>query len=263
MLHRTRKFADKVIRRIISVVPTRSLEGWEKRHEKKVIESVEKLVPHVPEEGFFLDIGCNIGSFSRHLRARRPKARGILFEPVQEYAAIAKDRFADDGGIEVLNIGLGNENADKTIYKPNFNYGGNSLVTEIMFDQRPNAAVPQGTQFEEETVTIRHVSDWLDERGIVEVDVVKMDTEGYDWAVMEGLLPWLQRTGQRPVLFIEVFTAEWHPLADRQAAAFESFYELGYGRVDIESLISGICGDALLIPVPGAASAGGPVSRAN
>ena len=76
MLHRTRKFADKVIRRIISVVPTRSLEGWEKRHEKKVIESVEKLVPHVPADGFFLDIGCNIGSFSRHLRARRPNARG-------------------------------------------------------------------------------------------------------------------------------------------------------------------------------------------
>lgn len=244
-----RRTIDRVVRRLVSVRPMRSIEDWEKRHEGKVREAVASILPHLPGDGFFLDIGCNIGSFSRHVRAARPEARGILFEPVPEYFRICEERFAEDEKIEVLNFGLGNENKETVIYKAAFNYGGNSVVPEIMLDRGPNSVIRADSKIDEELIRLRNVTSWLDERGIEDVDVIKMDTEGYDWAVMEGLHPWLVRTGKRPVLFIEVFTEKWHPLADRQRAAFESFYELGYGRVDIEELVSGICGDALLVPV--------------
>ena len=243
-----RQTIDRVVRRVMSVFPTRSIEEWEKAHEAKVIEAVEAIAPHVPVDGLFLDIGCNIGSFSRHLRERKPNARGVLFEPVPEYWRMCSERFEDDEKIEVLNFGLGNETKETVIYKAAFNPGGNSVVPEIMLDRGPNSVIGANPEIHEEIVALRNATEWLDESGLRGIDVIKMDTEGYDWAVMEGLLPWLKRTGERPVLFIEVFTEKWHPLAHKQAAAFEAFYELGYGRVNIEELVSGICGDALLIP---------------
>ena len=247
LLDRARRLADRVKRRSISVVPTRSLESWEKRHERKVKESVERIVPHLSDEGTFLDIGCNIGSFTRNLRAVRPRARGFLFEPVQEYADIARARFADDDRLTVHRIGMGNETGPKTIYKPAHNYGGNSIVEEIMFDRRPNTAVPPGTVMTEETIELHDACDWLLANDPGPIDVIKSDTEGYDWAVLESLHRWAVEPGQRPTIFVEVFTAKWHPFADRQQAAIDAFVELGYGDVDIESTISGICGDVLLI----------------
>lgn len=251
MMNSPRKIADKVLKRMISFVPTRSLDGWDRRHEKKIRSDVAKLALHVPEDGVFLDIGCNIGTFSHHMRRARPGARGFAFEPVRFYAEKARERFAGDSMLEVVNVGLGNANEDKTIYKAPYNPGGNTLLEEAVFDDRPNSVVV-ADEMERETVHLRNTSDWLDERGIERLDLVKTDTEGYDWAVMEGILPWLRRTGQRPTFFIEIFTASYFPKAVEQQAAFDAFFELGYGRVDIEEcLTDGFSGDALLVPEPG------------
>lgn len=246
-LNRTRRLADRILRRIVSVVPTRSVEAWEKRHEKKVKESVERILPHLPEDGVFLDIGCNIGSFTKNLRPHRPRARGFLFEPVKEYADMAAKRFADDDGIEVLPMGLGNETAKKTIYKPAHNYGGNSIVEEIMLDRGPKAVLRDDAVIHEETVQITDAREWIEASGLEHIDVIKSDTEGYDWAVLESLHGWVVASGQRPTIFVEVFTAKWHPFADRQQAALDAFFALGYGYVELESVISGICGDILLV----------------
>lgn len=245
--HGARRLVDKVFRRVLSVKPTRSLEEWERSHAGKVRESVEAILPFLPDDGVFLDIGCNIGSFTRSLRTDRPRARGVLFEPVAEYAAIARERLGGDPLLDIHQVGLGNETSDRTIYKPAHNYGGNSIVEEIMFDTRPNTAVLPGTVMTEETVHIHDACDWLLENDPGRIDVIKSDTEGYDWAVLESLHRWCVATGQRPTIFVEVFTARWHPFADRQQAAIDAFVGLGYGDVDIESTISGICGDVLLV----------------
>lgn len=247
MLDSTRRFADKVIKRIISFVPTRSVDGWDKRHERRIRADVERLARFVPPDGFFLDIGCNIGTFSHHMRRLRPGARGIAFEPVALYAERARERFAGDPMLEVVNVGLGNVDEERTIYKAPYNPGGNTLLEEAVFDDRPNSVV-NADEMEREVVRLRNVSSFLDERGIERIDLVKTDTEGYDWAVMDGFLPWLRRTGQRPAFFIEVFTASYFPKAVEQQAAFDAFFELGYGRVDIEEcLTDGFSGDALLV----------------
>lgn len=262
MIDRARWLVDKVKRRIISVVPTRSLEAWEKRHEKKVRENVETILPFLSEGGTFLDIGCNIGSFTRNLRRVRSDVTGHLFEPVAEYYGIARERFEGDARIHVHNLALGNETGPKTIYKPAHNYGGNSIVEEIMFDRRPNlSVVSEDTVMTEETIQLHDAGDWLRQADLGRIDVIKSDTEGYDWAVLESLHAWCVETGQRPTIFVEVFTAKWHPFADRQQAAIDAFVELGYGDVDIESVISGICGDVLLVH-PDAREGGAPRSGA-
>lgn len=196
----------------------------------------------------FLDIGANVGAFSRVLRQRRPDVRGILFEPVVKYAEICRERFADDDQIEVVNIALGDENGERTIFMAPHNYGANSLVKEIMHDRRPEAFVRPDTVIEEETITLRRAADFLAERGIEHLDVIKSDTEGYDYAVLDGLRPWLVRTGCRPAILAEVLQEDFHPLVEKQRAALEEIFKLGYGRVDVDEELNWLVGDVLLIP---------------
>lgn len=256
MFQRTRRFAEKVMRRMRSEVPTLSLEDWEAKHEPLVAEAVDRVEPYLPQGGFFLDIGANVGAFSRLLRARRPDVRGILFEPVAEYYGICAERFKDDDMIEVVNIALGDENAERTIFKAAHNHGANSLVEEIMYDRRPEAFVRPDTVIDKETITLRRVTDFLDERGITSLDLVKSDTEGYDYAVLDGIRPWIQRTGCQPVLLAEVLQEEFHPLVEKQRAALEAFFELGYGRVDVDEELNWLVGDVLLLPQDRAAKGG-------
>ena len=190
-----------------------SLPEWEAKHEPLVAEAVERVLPYLPQGGLFLDIGANVGAFSRLLRERRPDVRGILFEPVRKYHGICAERFADDDMIEVVNIALGDENGERTIYKAPHNYGANSLVEEIMHDRRPEAYVRPDTVIEEETIQLRRVTDFLNERGITSVDLVKSDTEGYDYAVLDGIRPWIESTGCEPVILAEVLQEYFHPLS--------------------------------------------------
>ena len=231
-----------------SGTPTLSLQEWEEKHEPLVAAAVERVIPHLPEGGLFLDIGANVGAFSRLLRERRPDVRGILFEPVAKYHAICAERFADDDMVEVVNIALGDENAERTIFKAPHNHGANSLVEEIMYDRRPEAFVRPDTVIEKETITLRRAEDFLNERKITHVDVVKSDTEGYDYAVLDGIRPWIETTGCRPVLLAEVLQEDFHPLVDKQRAALEAFFKIGYGRVDVDEELNWLVGDVLLVP---------------
>lgn len=254
MLQNTRWLFEKLLRRFRSGVPTRTLDEWEKRHEPKVREAVDRILPHLPEGGVFLDIGANIGSFAKLLRAERPDVRGFLFEPVAKYAGVCRERFADDDMIEVVQCALGDEDTERTIYKAAHNYGANSLVTEIMFDRRPNSTVRPDTVIEEEVIQLRSVTSWLDERGLGHVDVIKSDTEGYDYAVLNGLRPWIARTGCHPALHVEVLDEEYHPLVEEQRAALEAYVGLGYGAVDLKKELNWIVGDVLLLPNRGEAA---------
>lgn len=248
MLKKALWLVEKVRRRFATDLPTRSLSEWEERHEETVQEAVDSVLPYLPEDGVFLDVGANIGIFTRLLREARPGARGILFEPVARYAEMCRTRFASDDGIEVVHAAMGDEDAARTIYKAAHNYGANSLITEIMFDRRPNSAVRPDTVIEEEEIQLRHGSRWLLERGIRHLDVIKTDTEGYDFAVLDGLREWIVETGCRPVLHVELLAEDYHPLADRQRSALDAYVPLGYQAVDLERDLSGTVGDVLLIP---------------
>lgn len=240
--------AERFRRRMAPDVPTRSLDEWEARHEATVQEAVDRVLPHLPEDGVFLDVGANIGIFTRLLRAARPGATGYLFEPVERYARMCQERFAADDRIEVVHAAMGDEDATRTIYKAAHNYGANSLVTEIMFDRRPNSAVRPDTVIEEEEIRLVHGSRWLEARGIERVDVIKTDTEGYDFAVLDGLRGWIERSGCRPVLHVELLAEDYHPLADRQRATLDAYVPLGYQEVDLARDLEGTVGDVLLIP---------------
>lgn len=226
---------------------TRSLAEWERWHDPVVRRSVERVLPHLPDGGTFLDIGANVGLFAKHLHEARPRATGILFEPVRAYYARCVERFQGVPGLRIVHAALGDEDRTATIYKAAHNPGANSLMEDIMFDRRPNSMVSEDTVIESEEVTLHHAGRWLDAAGITHVDFVKSDTEGYDFAVLRGLIPWMERTGCRPAILVELLDESYHPRAADQRAALDELVRLGYAPVDLAAL-GGQVGDALLLP---------------
>jgi hypothetical protein len=65
--------------------------------------------------------------------------------------------------------------------------------------------------------------------------------------VLRGLVPWLTRTGCRPVILVELLQESYHPRSAEQRAALAELVQLGYAEVDLTQL-GGTVGDALLLP---------------
>jgi len=225
----------------------RTIEEWARKHEVTVVRDVERIVEFVPEEdGVFVDVGANIGLFSEHLLERRPNSRAWVFEPVGEYFDRCRERFDDNSNVVVEQIAIGDKNGEAKIWKAGHNYGANSMVEEIMFDRREVAEVNESTVIDEETIQCRVFDDYAREHGIEHVDFIKTDTEGYDHAVLRGMLPFLARSERKPVIFAELLAEHYHPHWDKQVAVIEELYELGYQEVDLGSLIK--IDDVLFLP---------------
>jgi hypothetical protein len=79
------------------------------------------------------------------------------------------------------------------------------------------------------------------------VDFIKTDTEGFDYAVLRGMLPFLERTDRLPVILSELLEQEYHPHWNEQAAVVERLFELGYQRQDLSNMAK--VDDILFLPV--------------
>ncbi|MBL8857746.1 MAG: FkbM family methyltransferase [Planctomycetes bacterium] len=220
------------------------LGTWETRIQRIVRTEVARVLPHIPEDAVIVDVGANVGLFTAAILESRPKVRAYLFEPVAEYAERARTRFAKNQNVSVLRIALSDSNGRTTIYKPRHNPGGNSIV-KVQVDKytRENAVV-----WDSEDVEVRVFDDWAKEHGVDRVDFLKTDTEGNDYAVLKGVLPFLDRTGSHPVILAELLSKTLHHAWDEQQAVVEHLYGLGYGRVDMENMRE--IEDLLFVPRP-------------
>lgn len=210
-----------------------TLEEWMERHRPRVRKDVEAIVSYVPEGGRFVDIGANVGMFTECLLERRPGCEAYLFEPVSEYFQRCRERFAHDPRVHVFPYGVGPEPGPRTIYKPQHNYGGNSLVKELCFDERDNAETRSDTVWATEEIQLVNFSSFAAEQGIGDVDFVKTDTEAYDYAVLQSMLPWLSERSQLPAILSEMLSPTFHTRADEQADVVRELVKLGYQDVDL------------------------------
>ena len=220
------------------------LRTWEKRIQRIVRSEVARVLPYIPEDAVIVDVGANVGFFTSTILESRPKARAYLFEPVLEHFERARARFAKNPNVTVERIALSDVNGRTTIYKPRHNPGGNSIV-KVQVDKytRENAVV-----WDSEEVDVRVFDDWAREHGVERVDFLKTDTEGNDYAVLKGVLPFLDRTGSQPVILAELLSKSLHHAWEEQQAAVEHLYRLGYERVDMENMRE--IEDLLFVPGP-------------
>ena len=149
-------------------------------------EELKIIGSFFPPKGVFVDIGANTGQHSVFAAKILQARRIILFEPVWETCRILRENIALNGLNEIadlshLGIGLGDEETKVTYEIPAQNLGATKLLSG-------GGRIP-----------VRRGDDVLRDQP---VDFIKIDTEGYEIKVLNGLSSTIAK--YRPDIFIEV-----------------------------------------------------------
>jgi len=127
-----------------------------------------------------LDVGSNIGASILYFHQVYPTARIVGFEPHPDTFAVLQKNVGSLPQVSILNCGLGNTNTQITVPEESINYGAFS-TSEGKRSHRQDRGVVQ--------CEIRRLDHVLSELGIKQVDLIKIDCEGAEAAVFDGLSP--------------------------------------------------------------------------
>ncbi|MBA6411961.1 FkbM family methyltransferase [Parahaliea sp. F7430] len=152
----------------------------------------------------FVDVGANIGYFTV-LAAERVGSSGkvFAFEPAPDNFALLLANVRDNGfndQVEALAAGLGSESVEARLHLSEDNLGDHQLFAT----EQARHSVP---------VSLLCGAQYLATR-LSRIDMLKVDTQGFEFQVIEGLLPLLLSLAQPPQILIELT-----PLSLRQAGS--------------------------------------------
>ena len=203
------------------------------------------VAPYLPTDGVLFDVGANVGFFTKVLVERTGfSGRAHLFEPVPNLAELCA-LTADELSCEATVHGVGLSDADSHLeifISSDGNLGWNTMVEQ---KARGKAMIPVDIEVAR-----------FDGLAITEVpDLVKIDVEGAEYLVLEGMLPSIALWSPLPVILCEIGWGAGHPEWPQELAAFDALRALGYettlvngDRVDVRDLRSTT--DVLFIPGP-------------
>lgn len=156
--------------------------------------SLDKLYNLVKPGMRIVDVGANIGATSlkfSYLAGERGKVWS--FEPDNRIfnKALVNIQMNNPSNLFIYNVGLGNFNANLKLYQVN---KGNQGMNRILLDESSTHSYSY--------VKIIVFDDFSVQEGIQDVDLIKIDVEGFEMNVLLGLLGILKRC--KPILFIEL-----------------------------------------------------------
>ena len=180
---------------------------------------------------WIIDVGCNIGMFIECVLERFPGASVLGFEPVKRHYDEARKLFANKGNVYLENYAVGDSDSEETIFVAKNNIGWNTMVGEMVDDDNRTSI--------QKVHTICFDKYW-DYTGLdVKVDIVKIDVEGYEYKVLNGMRRFLK--DQRPTIICEIGWGKNHPHWDEELKAFEYLYSIGYSRENEEEILNLSC----------------------
>lgn len=117
-----------------------------------------------------VDIGANVGQFAAATKYFFPQCTLYTFEPDAQIFERLKANLAANKYVNFYNLGIGKENGKTTFYK-------DELSLKSTFKLNRNSHVK-----EEETIETKT----LDSFNITNVDLLKIDVEGFEQEVLQG-----------------------------------------------------------------------------
>jgi len=131
-----------------------------------------------------IDIGANVGFFSKLCRFLFPESKIFSFEPIpQTYTCLYKN-FKSDKNTYVYNLGISDFNGKS---KMNFN-SQNSAVSQITINGNIK-------------VYVNKLDDFVKNNNIEYIDILKIDTESFESHVLRGAHRALSKT---KYIFMEI-----------------------------------------------------------
>ena len=186
-------------------------------------EVLARVRPELVKRGVpALDVGANLGDWTVELCSGRQDAVQVYaFEPSSETFRTLSERLAKlttGARITPVHAAVGSAPGEATLKVYGSLAGSNSLVTrEGLTDGRGPAT---------ETVPVVSGDTFCAERGIAEVGVVKVDTEGFEMEVLRGFSGMLGRKAVGVIQF--EYGGTWIDARILLRDAFDLLLPLGY-----------------------------------
>lgn len=127
------------------------------------------------------DVGANVGSYSRDVVAINPSATVFAFEPHPlTFEKLAANSDAH-GKLHPFNYAVGDKPGHQMLYDRRFSSGTMhaSILREVIEDI--HKAESSGY-----AVNVITLDEFIEEKGVARVDLLKIDTEGYELNVLKG-----------------------------------------------------------------------------
>ena len=143
------------------------------------------------------DIGANIGVFTLFVKAKNPRAVIHAFEPIQDTYDVLRLNVELQQLTQVYtnNIALGSEAASQRTFTYYPNMAGSSTATpsikkaqrQLMEDGAGKTPTDFFFESEIRIAPVRTLSSFLDEQDILAIGYLKIDVEGDELAVLQGI----------------------------------------------------------------------------
>lgn len=143
------------------------------------------------------DVGANIGTFCTWMARALPQGRVYAFEPQRPVFQILTANIAINNFYNVWTYpcALGAENHTVQFQEPDYFSPVDFGIFSLVQDKIPDKSSVQNT------VDVFSLDWFVQHHSVPQVDLIKIDAEGMDLAVLEGARDNIARW--RPVIFIE------------------------------------------------------------
>lgn len=176
--------------------------------------------------GTIVDVGANIGIYTLESSlAVGPAGHVISIEPIPSNAKSLKKsvKLNKITNVTLIEIAVGESAGSAKL----------SLRSGANFGMFTIAPVSDGKSL---NVEVRPIDDLLEERGILFVDLIKMDIEGSEYRALRGAMKTLQRC--RPTILIELCEETLRDCGSSPSEVAEFLGKLGYRGWVIERKVA-------------------------
>ena len=140
-------------------------------------DQTHRLNYNLNENSLIFDVGGFTGEWSANIY-NRYRCNIYIFEPVDRYFNHIKNRFQVCNNVQVFNFGLGNKSESIKIRTVG---DGSKFVTKTSKISPFNV-----DKFDE--AYIKSICDFIRERDIQNIDLLKLNIEGAEYALLESLI---------------------------------------------------------------------------
>jgi FkbM family methyltransferase len=154
------------------------------------------LIPFLANVRTILDIGANVGAASVYFALHYPSARVLAFEPDSACCRVLRENIVDLPLVRLFDFGLSGRDERAELFLGSVDPATSSLGRSVL-------ASDQSIEVE-----LRDPEPILRELGVEVIDILKLDTEGQEVAILHALEPRLDRT--------RAIYVEYHDEADRR-----------------------------------------------
>ncbi|HTO80395.1 MAG TPA: FkbM family methyltransferase [Methylocystis sp.] len=172
----------------------------------------------VKSADFIADVGANTGVYSLSAAALRPQARVVALEPMPRiYEKLCANLALNPFNIQPLQIAVSDSEGDVAMFYSDFEHEYSASLDATML-----------VNVNSRTIKVRatRLDGLLDELGWPRIDLIKIDVEKHEPAVLSGFVRRLCQ--DRPTMLIEILNSEiWEAVVGKLDGLKYRYFSIG------------------------------------